>query len=206
MGKKQTTAKNLKANAARTKDDLIYGACMLFLLYGNKQRAWRETAGYISEAENSSAAQPFFASENAQRKLAQAQIEFEELLDKHLAEYAEKKGLFFPSEEAIANANARMEVIQKNIENGVRSKDDILLELNEWLDTITDPGLKEKYYKMYIDVTNMKKSDDMSEVQPCVVVLPEKNNITLLGYELHISPDKKQRFVEEMRKAGVAVG
>lgn len=203
MGKKQTTAKNLKANAARTKDDLIYGACMLFLLYGNKQRAWRETAGYVSEAENSSAAQPFFASENAQRKLAQAQIEFEELLDKHLAAYAKKKGLFFPSEEAIANANARMEIIQKNIENGVRSKDDILLELNEWLDKISDPVLKKEYYKMYMDVTNMKKSDDMSEIQSCVVVLPEKNNINLLGYELHISPDKKQRFMEEVRKAGI---
>jgi hypothetical protein len=43
----------------------------------------------------------------------------------------------------------------------------------------------------------------MSEIQPCVVVLPEKNNVTLLGYELHIAPDKKQRFMEEMRKAGV---
>lgn len=203
MAKKKATDKNLKVNAARTKDDLIYGACMLYLLYDNKQRAWRETAGYMSEAEKSSAAQPFFGSDNAQRKLAQAKIEFDELLDKHLAEYAKKKGLFFPSEEAIANANIRMEVIQKNIENGVRSKDDILLELNEWLDTITDPGLKEKYYKMYIDVTNMKKSDDMSDVQPCVVVLPEKNNINLFGYELHISPDKKQRFMEELRKEGV---
>ena len=56
---------------------------------------------------------------------------------------------------------------------------------------------------MYMDVTNMKKSDDMSEVQSCVVVLPEKNNINLLGYELHISPDKKQRFMKEMRKAGI---
>jgi len=202
MKKKQTTAKNLKANSTRTKDDLIYGACMLFLLYGNKQRAWRETAGYISEAENSSAAQPFFASENAQRKLAQAQIEFEELLDKHLAKYAKKKGLFFPSEEAIGDANTRMEAIRKNLEDGVRTKEDVLLELNDLITTTGDPFLKRDYYKMYIDATNMKKSDDMREVQPCIVVLPEKNNITLLGYELHISPDKKQRFMEEMRKAG----
>jgi hypothetical protein len=128
------------------------------------------------------------------------------LLDKHLAEYTKKKGLFYPSEQAIADTNTQLQIIQKNIENGVRSKDDILLELNQYLDAITDPSLKKEYYKMYIDVTNMKKSDDMSEIQSCVVVLPEKNNITLLGYELHIAPDKKQRFMEELRKAGVTAG
>lgn len=205
MGKKQTTVKNLKANSSRTKDELMYGACMLYLLYGNKQRAWRETAGYTSEAENSSAAQPYFASDKAQQILAQSKIEFDILLDKHLAEYAKKKGLFFPSEEAIEGANIQMDVIRKNLEDGLRTKDDILLELNYFLTTISDPALKRDYYKMYIDLNRMKDSDETSSVQSCVVVIPQKNNITLLGYELHISPDKKQRFMEDARKAGISV-
>jgi len=202
MAKKQTVKKSI-TTATRTKDDLLYGACMLAILYGNKQRAWRETAGYVSEAESSYAAQSFFSTDNAQRKLAQVQIEFDEILEKHLAEYAKKKGLFFPSEEALGSANAKMEVIRKNMEEGLRTKDDILLELNALIETSSDPALKRDYYKMYIDVTNMKKSDDTSATQQCVVVLPEKNNVTLLGYELHIAPDKKQRFMDEIRKAGI---
>lgn len=51
----------------------------------------------------------------------------------------------------------------------------------------------------------MKKSDESNGAQSCVVVPLDKNNINLLGYDLHISPDKKQRFMEEMLKAGVKI-
>lgn len=194
------------AKKPASRNDLLKGAAMLFLLYGNKRRAWRETAGINSEAANDSAAQAFFDSPNAKRSLKEAEIEFESLLDKHLAAYAKKKGLFFPSEEAIGDANARMEIIQKNLEAGIRSKDDVLLELNELITNTTDPILKRDYYKMYIDATNLKKSDDMSEIQQSVIILPEKNNIVINGYELHIASDKKQRFIDDIKKNGATVG
>lgn len=174
-----------------TRENKIYGACMLYLLYNNKRRAFDET---ISKGTTATNVTSYFAKHND--IMIKARVEFESILNKKLEEYAQVKGLFFPSEAVKENSEAKMEVIKKKLVEGIRNKSDIVLELNQLLDATTDIPTKRDLYKLLVDVGNMK-NENIETAIPSVVVLPQKNNITLFGVECHVDPSKIKYLKEK---------
>lgn len=188
-------------NLDKTADEMLaYAACTLALLWGNKDKAYRHTAGCAAPASKNAGTQ-YFKSAKRESAWLLAQAEFEKTIVPHLEKYAKEKGLFFPSEANVENSSAKFEAVRKGIQANKRTKDDVLMELNLMVDAETDAQTKLQIYKTIADIDQMKKSEaDDAKGLPSVCVLPPKNNIVLFGVEAYVDPSKKYFIEKEFAK------
>lgn len=191
----------LKSKTALGKDPqerLDLAACTLKLFWENADKAFRHTAGCATSTGSGS---QYFNSPKRIKAMAIAEVDFEKTLQGHLEKYAKKKGLFFPSEAAKENNEAKLEAVRRGLQANKRSKDDVLIELNLLVDAETDTQTKLQIYKTIADIDQMKKAEvEDSKGLPSVVCLPPKNNITMFGVEMYVDPSKKAFIEREFAK------
>lgn len=194
---KSVTKRLKESKLDKTAEELLgFGACTLYLLWGNKMKAYRHSAGCANKDMSGSVY--YFNSDKRKEIMKIAEEDFEKTMEGLLQAYAKKKGLFYPSEAALENNSAKFEAIQRGLKDGIRSKDDVLIELNEWLNQATlEPTMRRDIMRLYIEVTNMKKAEEEAADIPSVVILPPKNNITLFGVEMFVAPDKRDQILKE---------
>lgn len=191
----------LKGRSSLAKDPqerLDLAACTLKLFWENADKAFVHTAGCATKTGSGSR---YFMHPKRVKAMAIAEIDFEKTLNGHLEKYAKKKGLFFPSEAAKENNEAKFEAVRKGLQSNKRSKDDVLMELNLLVDTENDTATKLQIYKTIADIDQMKKAE-VEDVKglPSVVVLPPKCNITMFGIEMYVDPSKKAYIEREFAK------
>jgi hypothetical protein len=183
-----------------TSELLDHAACTLYLLWGNKDKAFRHTAGCAAPASKN-AGTIYFKSPKREKAMAIAEVEFEKTLVPHLEAYAKKKGLFFPSEAAVQNSEAKFEAIRRGMNSTKRDRESMLLELNQMADQAGDLDSKLKIMSKIAEIEQMKRAE-VEEVKglPSVVILPQKANITLFGVEMYVDPSKKAYIEREFGK------
>lgn len=194
---KKLQAKSLNKTA---EEKIDYGACMLYLLFDNKDKAFRHSVG-CAAPESPGLGSIYFKSPKRERMMVTAKADFEKLLAPLLEKYAKEKGLFYPSEAVKENSEAKFQAIRRNLDANRWTKDDVLAELAIMVDNATNQKEKLDALKAIADIDQMKKIEaDQDKVLASVVVLPEKSNATVFNYEAYFDPQKLKYVKKEFEK------
>ena len=151
-----------------------YAVAILTLFYSNKSRAYKEVFG-DKPKRTDVFINNYFETSGRSEIMTQAKSEFNVLMQRHFELFAIKTSSMgvMPKDTPISEQG--VEEMKAMLTRDSRSKEDVVREINNLIDSTTDVLVKRDYYKLLVEIEQMKKDKDDNNMKDFVVVLPAKS-------------------------------